>query len=222
MFGGNMGKETRFLPFEDAELRLIEDEGKPVRLTGYLAKFGVMSRNLGGFFERIEKGFFESALERSDPVDLFNHDSNIVLGRKSAGTFKVWEDDTGLRFDCFPPDTQLVKDMVLSPIRRKDIIGNSFGFSVNGGGDMWEEDEDGRTIRTLKAGGCRELFDGSQVTFPAYPETELALRSMDEWRDSIRKTKKEEKKKKESELAKVGMLRKILSTKQKLMAIGEL
>ena len=172
-----MEKEKRFLGKESAEIRLVKKDNEPTKLVGYYAKYNVLSENLGGFREIIEPGFFDEALRTSDIVDLFNHDPNFVLGRQSAKTLRVWSDDVGLAYECIVPDTQIIKDLVLAPIERKDITGNSFGFNVKGDGDSWDEDKDGRTIRTLKANGCNELFDGSQVTYPAYPKTEVSLRA---------------------------------------------
>ena len=175
-------KELRFIDPDIAEIRVKREEGQPVKIVGYIAKFNKLSENLGGFREKIEPGFFGDALTNSDVVDLFNHDPNYVLGRESAGTLAVKETKTGLRFECTPPDTQLIRDLVLTPIERGDIKGCSFGFRVKDGGDSWDEDEEGRVVRTLKKNGCKELIDGSQVTFPAYPDTSVALRSFDEWR----------------------------------------
>lgn len=175
--------ERRFLPMTDSEVRIVEDEKDPPRLVGYFAKFGRLSENLGGFREQIDRGFFEEAIQKSDTVDLFNHDPNYILGRKSAGTLKVWEDEVGLRFECLVPQTQIIKDLVLAPIKRGDIKGCSFGFKVKKGGDKWDENEEGVTIRTLIKGGCASLVDGSQVTFPAYQDTQLALRSLDGWKE---------------------------------------
>ena len=176
--------ERRFIPNGAAEIRLVKKEDEPTKIVGYFAKFNSLSENLGGFSEIIEPGFFRDALKNSDTVDLLNHDSNYVLGRTSAGTLRLIEDKVGLRYECDAPDTQIIKDLVISPIERGDITGNSFGFTLNGDGDTWEEDDDGRVIRTLKAGGCKDLFDGSQVTFPAYPDTDVALRSLDNFKKS--------------------------------------
>ncbi len=196
----NVNIERRFISMDETELRVERKEGEPTKIVGYFAKFEKMSGNLGGFREKIEPGFFEEALKREDCdcVDLFNHDPNYILGRQSAGTLKIWEDKVGLRYECTAPNTQLIKDLVLSPIERRDIKGCSFGFKVKGGGDTWEENEDGMTVRTLKKGGCERLVDGSQVTFPAYPETDVALRSMTEWKDE-KKAAEEERIKKEKE-----------------------
>ena len=178
--------ERRYTPHDVAEIRIQTKGGKATKLVGYFAKFGKRSGNLGGFVEIIERGFFKDALEGSDIVDLFNHDPNYVLGRESAGTLKVWEDKIGLRYECKIPDTQTIRDLVLSPIERGDIKGNSFGFRVKPNGDDWGEDENGLAIRTLRAGGCAEIIDGSQVTFPAYPDTQVALRSLEEHKESIK------------------------------------
>jgi HK97 family phage prohead protease len=175
--------ERRFVKREDAEIRAIEDtddEGrKKTKICGYFAKFNRYSELLGDFIEIIEPGFFREALKSSDPVDLFNHDPNYILGRASAGTLRIWEDNVGLAYECETPDTQTVRDLVLTPISRGDLKGNSFGFITRIDGDKWERREDGIWIRTLKADGCEELLDGSQVTFPAYPDTAIALRSRD-------------------------------------------
>jgi HK97 family phage prohead protease len=128
--------------------------------------------------EKIKPGAFASALRRSDPRGLFNHDRNIVLGRKSAGTLNLEEDSKGLHVEIKPPDTQLVRDMVLTPIQRGDVREQSFGFIVEE--DKWEGLEDTRNsnlpIRTILK--VHELFDISPVTFPAYPDTTIALRSL--------------------------------------------
>jgi phage head maturation protease len=71
-----------------------------------------------------------------------------------------------------PPDTQLVRDMVLTPIERGDITQQSFGFTVKS--DEWKEIDGKTPIRTITEIG--ELFDVSPVTFPAYPDTAVALR----------------------------------------------
>lgn len=206
--------ERRFFGVDNgSEIRLVRKDGEPVKIVGYFAKFGKKSRNLGWFTEIIEEGFFRSALKMSDPVDLFNHDANIILGRVSSGTLKVWEDKVGLAYECTPPDTQIARDMVLTPIERGDVKGCSFGFTVkskyNGDdvdGDTWFEDQDGSVLRTLKKDGCSELYDGSQVVFPAYPDTDCALRSMEEWKknnDDIKQKELEQKEKDDEEKRKL-------------------
>lgn len=168
------GVETRFLPME---VRLVEENGKPT-IVGHGAVFNDLSVPLGSFREKIAPGAFARALrEKQDVRALFNHDRNIVLGRMSSGTLTLREDEWGLLYKIVPPDTQLVRDMVFEPIRRGDISGNSFSFRVAPGGDHWEEGQN-EAIRTLLD---VDIMDIGPVTFPAYPTTDVALRSLERW-----------------------------------------
>jgi len=61
-------------------------------------------------------------------------------------------------------------------IDRGDVDQTSFGFETLS--DRWET-VDGGEVRTLMK---VRLFDVSPVTFPAYPNTEVGLRSLEEYR----------------------------------------
>jgi len=170
-------KEVRCWDTKGLTLRVIrKDDDSLPKVEGYAAVFNRDSEDMG-FIERIAPGAFKKALKTSDVRALFNHDSNIILGRTSAGTLELKEDKKGLFMSVTPPDTQLVRDMVLSPIERGDITQQSFGFTVKA--DEWKNlDDDKETpVRTITE--IRELFDVSPVTFPAYPDTAVALRSLD-------------------------------------------
>lgn len=156
----------------NAELRVMTEADKPKKISGHAARFNSMSENLGGFRERIAPGAFAASLLDADVRALWNHDANIVLGRNKSGTLRLIEDDIGLHFEVDMPDTQLVRDMVIGPIERGDVNQCSFGFYTIE--DRWEN-IDGEMIRTLLK--C-ELLDVSPVTYPAYPETDVAVRSM--------------------------------------------
>ena len=179
--GDNMEKikkEIRIL--KTAELRVMRDGDNPVKIEGYAAVFNKDSENMG-FIERIAPGAFKNALKTSDVRALFNHDSNIILGRKSAGTLELKEDKKGLFMSVTPPDTQLVRDMVLTPIERGDITQQSFGFNIKS--DEWKDLDKDVPTRTIME--VNELYDVSPVTFPAYPDTEVALRSLDNIKKDI-------------------------------------
>jgi HK97 family phage prohead protease len=171
-----MKKETRTIQVKD--LRVERRDGMKPKIVGYAAVFDKLSSDLGGFVEKIKRGAFKEALKRSDPRGLFNHDPNYVLGRMSSGTLKLEEKRDGLWMEIEPPDTQLIRDMVLSPIERGDVNQQSFAFMVEE--DEWEnvdEKSKGPIVRTIKK--VFELFDVSPVTYPAYPDTSVALRSLD-------------------------------------------
>lgn len=158
------------------EIRLSEPDGGAIKLGGYIAKHNVPSEDLGGFVETIAPGAFHETIGRDDIRALWNHNSDFVLGRLSAGTLTLTEDETGLAFENTPPDTAWVKDKVVS-IRRGDVTGCSFGFYTDE--DEWHTDKDGRTTRTLKKVTLVEVSPG--VTFPAYPQTDVAVRSLKTW-----------------------------------------
>ena len=154
------------------------EDGKP-RITGHAAVFNALSEDLGGFREQIMPGAFVEAIDKDDVRALFNHDPNFILGRNRAGTLALKEDARGLRIAIDPPDTQTIRDLVIAPIERGDVSQMSFGFSVRPGGQDWAKDDDGRVVRTLKK---LRLFDVSPVVFPAYPQTDVAVRSLTAWR----------------------------------------
>ena len=163
-------KEVRVLPV--SEFRFSDSDGKP-KFEGYAAVFNKWSDDLGGFRERIKEGAFRGALKDSDVRALFNHDQNYVLGRSTSGTLQLKEDKKGLHISNDPPDTQWAKDLTVS-VNRGDISQMSFGFTVSE--DEWHEDKEGYVSRTINK--VDKLFDISVVTFPAYPDTAVALRSL--------------------------------------------
>lgn len=159
------------------ELRAIGADGK-TKIAGHAAKFDVLSEDLGGFRERIAPGAFAKSIQSSDIRALWNHDANIVLGRNKSGTLRLAEDVAGLHYEVDVPETQLVRDMVLAPIARGDVNQCSFGFYTVS--DKWAK-VDGEWVRTLLEA---ELFDVSPVTYPAYPQTDVAVRSLKAAQDS--------------------------------------
>lgn len=157
------------------ELRAAGDAKSP-RLVGYAAVFNKPSEDLGGFIEIVKPGAFERTLRSNtaDPLALVAHIPSLVLGRRSAGTLKLTEDDRGLAFDIEVPNTTAARDLLIS-VERGDVRGASFAFQVaNPGGEKWE-------VRNEQV--VRELLDVSLIEIsitasPAYPDTSVARRSM--------------------------------------------
>ena len=158
-------RETRVFQFEKLNVEERAD-GLGPKITGYAAVFGKWSEDLGGFREQIKRGAFAKAIGKSDVRGLFNHDSNYVLGRQSNGTLTIKEDKNGLWMEIDPPDTQIIRDLVLAPIKRGDIKEQSFAFIVAENGDEWKnlhgEKPDEPVTRTITE--VDELFDVSPVT----------------------------------------------------------
>ena len=172
-------KDMERRTFSVREFRVEGADGLPPKISGHAAVFDQLSEDLGGFRERIAKGAFERTLkEGADVRGLFNHDPNFILGRSTAGTLRLKEDISGLLTEIDPPDTQFARDLLVS-MKRGDISQMSFGFYTKQ--DKWDK-LDGAWVRTLLDA---ELFDVSIVTYPAYPQTDAAVRSLAAARQTI-------------------------------------
>jgi len=167
-------KEIRFYTTPAIEIRNAEASEGPGTIAGYAAVYD-SEAELGWFREVIRKGAFGRAIEEEQDVRaLWNHDTSLILGRRSAGTLTLEEDDTGLRFALDLPDTQAGRD-ALTSIKRGDITGMSFGFEALK--TRWVEEADQETeLRELLD---LNLFEVSPVTFPAYDDTRVAQRAYD-------------------------------------------
>lgn len=164
-----MELERRSFTCEELEVR---SEGDSRTISGHAAKFNVLSENLGFFREQIKPGAFGSSIG-GDIRALWSHDFSQVLGRTKNGTLRLQEDEIGLRFELDLPDTTLGRDAYTS-IKRGDVTAMSFGFFVKR--DSWVHGGEGQPdIRTLED---IELFEISPVAFPAYPQTEVHTRAL--------------------------------------------
>jgi len=173
--------ERRFFTIKDMKLEKRGDGETLPKITGYAAVFNKLSVDMG-FREKIAPGAFRSALKTSDARALYNHNPDYVLGRQSAGTLTLREDDRGLWMEVDPPNTSYARDLVEN-IMLKNIKEQSFGFTVKS--DSWDDIESDTPTRTLLEIG--EVFDASVVTYPAYQDTTVALRSLENAKAEIEK-----------------------------------
>ncbi len=164
--------EQRIFNLSEIRVEKREEDSTSV-ITGHAAVFNEPTE-IWYFKEEIMPGAFKKALKKSDTRALFNHDPNWILGRNKSNTLSLNEDDTGLAVEITPPDTQLVKDMVLTPMERGDLSQMSFAFTV--AEEKWIEKKDEMPLRQIVE--VDELFDVSVVTYPAYPTTDASLNSV--------------------------------------------
>lgn len=148
---------------------LRADSGKRT-VRGYAAVFNSRTDIGGYFFEQISPGAFADSLKTADVRALVDHDSGRVIGRSKAGTLRLEEDERGLAVEIDLPDTSDGRDLA-ELVARGDIDGMSFGFRVTH--DEWDETGD-IPVRTIHG---VELHEVSAVTWPAYPDTDLGMRS---------------------------------------------
>jgi HK97 family phage prohead protease len=175
-----MELELRSYPL--MEVRMEPDaEGRPV-LVGHAAVFNQWSRTIpwggprGKFRERILPGAFDRTLEAAPDVKLKVDHAGLPLGRTTSGTLTLTPDGDGLLIrsplDPRDPDVQRIQ----YKIERGDLKEMSFAFWVPEGGDQWDTsgEMDERTLTMIDLDGG----DVSVVADPAYPQTDVALRSL--------------------------------------------
>lgn len=170
------GRETRAIV---TPLELRSAEGPIRTATGYAALFDTWT-DIGGMWrERIAPGAFTRSLQERDVLALHSHDGGRVVGRKDAGTLILREDAKGLFFENPLPDTSDGRDLVVQ-LERKDIAGMSFGFvSLR---SEWDETKELVERTILEAA----LYEITYTARPAYQDTEVALRSLEQVRDERR------------------------------------
>ncbi len=173
--------EARRALIAEAEKRTIETEVRAsvgedgmVRMVGYAATFNREADGLP-FREVIIPGAFKRSLDRGDDVFLLvNHDTDeLPLARRSSGTLTVTEDATGLLVEAtLDPKNPRAAELA-SALERGDVDKMSFAFTVAPDGST--RTKDGlRELRDLN------LFEVSVVTWPAYSDTTVGLRSADD------------------------------------------
>lgn len=179
-----MSMETRILPQNLSEVRVITNEAGKIHIPGRGIVFNQLSQNLGWFKEIIDPRALDEA-DMADIVSCFNHDMNIVLGRTTSGTLTYSISAVGVDYDILPPETSYVKDVVIAPIERKDVTGSSFMFTIAEKGDEWDYLPDGTIVRYVKK--IAKVFEFGPVTMPAYTQTytDVAKRSFESHQKTI-------------------------------------
>lgn len=162
----NLERRTVTQPIE------FREEGDKLVATGLGIVYEKRSQNLGGFQEVVRPGAAKKTILEADVRGLLNHDPNLLLGRKGAGTLRLEETPEGVRYEIDLPNTTAGRDAA-ELLRRGDLIGSSMGFRAIG--DEWGETEDGFPLRTLTEIALRDI---GPVTFPAYTDTDATLGSL--------------------------------------------
>lgn len=169
-------------------------------IRGHAAVFNQRVRIYDGTYFRYEEtirpGAFARAIaEAQDVRALWNHDANYVLGRTKSGTLRLAEDGVGLVAEIAAAPTRTIEDLVLAPIERGDVSGMSFAFRPrrsqivrikDPASGVIVDDYGGERVTHSEEGDIRiehheiidvDLYDVSPVTYPAYDQTDVALRS---------------------------------------------
>ena len=171
-------EEVRVLRDNVPELRSMNSGTSGRRISGTGIVFNSESRDLGGFHEVILPQALKGVIMKSDICAWLNHNQDRgILARcnKGVGTLDLVADSEGLKYSFEAPHTAL-GDELIENLKRGDISGSSFSFTVAKGGDSWTR-KDGKAIRTISQ--FEKLFDVSPCYNPAYESTTVALRGLE-------------------------------------------
>lgn len=125
---------------------------------------------LGSYTEVIKRG----ALDEADLTDsrlLVNHDMTRIPLARTPKTMQFNITDKGLEMRAELPDTEEAKT-AYTAVKRGDLTGMSFAFTVPDGGDSFDAQTNTRTITKID-----KVYEVSLVNFPAYPTASAEARS---------------------------------------------
>lgn len=124
----------------------------------------------GSYTEVIKRG----ALDEADLTDsrlLVNHDMTRIPLARTPKTMQFNITDKGLEMRAELPDTEEAKT-AYTAVKRGDLTGMSFAFTVPDGGDSFDAQTNTRTITKID-----KVYEVSLVNFPAYPTASAEARS---------------------------------------------
>ena len=176
---------------KNLEIRSFGGDAAPVikerTIEGYAIVFNQWSQIM---YDYDSKRFFrelisptavtEGLILRSDIKALVEHIRSRLLARSNKGngtlTLEIHEHGLSYRFDA--PNTS-DGDYAVEMVTRGDINGSSFAFSaIKGKDDVWAKGSDGIWERTIN--NIRFLSDVTITADPAYTQTEVSVRSLEE------------------------------------------
>ena len=175
----------------------VRAEGEKLKIEGYFAVFGDKYEMWPGAVEEIAPGAFATTIKSDDIRALINHDTTLVLGRNTAGTLELREDEHGLwgSIEINPKDSDAMN--AHARVERGDVNQCSIGMDILE--EVTDYLEDGSVHWTIKS---VKLYEVSICTFPAYEETSVEARKADyanivkrkneAWKDSMLKKLKGE------------------------------
>lgn len=148
------------------------EDSEELRIEGYFAVFNSNYEILPGWTESVAPGAFTDTLS-GDIRALIDHETRLVLGRTSAHTLDLKQDEHGLWGSILinPKDQEAMN--LYERVKRGDVNQCSFGFDIE---DEEYEEHDGNVHWTIKK---VKLYEVSCCTFPAYQETNISARKQD-------------------------------------------
>jgi HK97 family phage prohead protease len=161
-------KENRFF-----EIRAAESASGTMTLTGRAVVFdtpALIHDPLGDYNEIIRSGALAGA-DMSDVHLFYGHDLTTVPLARVPKTMQLSISPAGLDITAQLPNTAAAQE-VYQAVKRGDLSGMSFAFTVPAGGDTYDPETNTRTISRID-----KILEISVVPYPAYQTTSVEARS---------------------------------------------
>lgn len=194
--------ENRYLT-EQSNLRAFIEEDKKV-IEGRAIVFNSESRELYEDNKEFNEIITNEALNESDfrsAYLTYNHSKDDVFATVRGKSLSTVIDDKGLLFRAVLNNTQKANDMY-ELVSRGDIAGLSFNMALSEKDYKYTRGADGKLKRTiLKIRAIREISLISGLFEPAYPDTKVWARGLDEYLEDEKQKEINTEKEKQLEVA---------------------
>lgn len=150
-------------------------DGKALILSGRAVVYDSPTQinDIGGsFIEVVKRGALDGA-DISDVRLLVGHDTSRIPLARTPATMSLTVDDGGLAFNAMLPNTEAGRE-AFEAVKRGDLRGMSYAFTVPEGGDSYDVDTNTRTISKIK-----KVYECSLTAYPAYESTYVSAESRD-------------------------------------------
>jgi HK97 family phage prohead protease len=155
----------------------VTENGDGLTFEGYAAVFNTAARISGwdeDFDEVLVPGAFRAIAGGAYPALMFEHGRHPLIGTMPLGRITdAREDTTGLWIEARLTDNWLIQP-VRDAVAGGAVDGMSFRFTVDDGGESWQDRAGDVALRTLTSVSVPEL---GPVVFPAYEPTTASVRS---------------------------------------------
>lgn len=172
-------EEYRYVADQAYENRSVKTEGGEEQnvVAGVGIVYNSTTEIYPGVFESIAPGAFSESLSDFRTVKSFiNHNPTKILSTtRSDPALEILDGESFLEFSAPIPPTTYGNDLIVN-LKRGNIKGASFSFTIAENGDHYKKLSDGSLHRTITQA---EIYEVGPVTNPAYEQTEVGLRNKD-------------------------------------------
>ena len=172
------------------EIRSVDNESR--KISGLAIPAESRSELLyGEFYEVISRDALTEELINNNDIKLYlNHDPSqgtFARSKYGEGSLRLFVTDRGIEFETELPKTAF-GDALLEGIRRGDFDALSFAFAPEE--DEWEDNGDGTYNRTIRSIGFLDEISLLSCA-PAYEQTNVKIRSLEDYKEQRNKEKEE-------------------------------